>query len=391
MADAKIRAQNQLTRAANVTLEQVGNDLRVRVTNLTGHKFISGYPEGRRVWINIQWFDGGGQPMDADEVGAYGEIGRTVQDLDGVAHQVQSLIDLDDDTVIYEAQPGMDQEWANQLLTLGYDPNLALGYDRMTDQPYHTLQELANEDPGDAYHTFHFVLNNVMVHDNRIPPYGMRYDDALARSCLPVPYDQFGGAPGGTFNYWDENDFEIPSGAASAEVRLYYQQTSWEYIQFLWLANDTQGPFLGQEGINMLDAWLNTGQNAPFEMDSASITLGPAVGAPGEAHGLFASYNSGTGEVDVTYQVACDATSHTIYYGDLANVSHAQPYSGGICSIGSTGTVSFDPGFPNAFFLVVGNDAVDEGSYGLHSAGERPAQTVGICPYTQDLAGVICE
>ena len=96
-------------------------------------------------------------------------------------------------------------------------------------------------------------------------------------------------------------------------------------------------------------------------------------------------------DVGLTYQVACDATDHTVYWGDLANVSHAQPYSGGVCSIGSSGTVSFDPGFETAFFLVVGNDSVDEGSYGLHSAGERPAQTVGICTYTQDLAGVICE
>ena len=41
LADAKIRAQNQLTRAANITLSQAGDHLMVRVTNLTGHKFIS--------------------------------------------------------------------------------------------------------------------------------------------------------------------------------------------------------------------------------------------------------------------------------------------------------------------------------------------------------------
>jgi recombinational DNA repair ATPase RecF len=27
------------------------------VTNLTGHKLISGYPEGRRMWLNMKWFD----------------------------------------------------------------------------------------------------------------------------------------------------------------------------------------------------------------------------------------------------------------------------------------------------------------------------------------------
>jgi hypothetical protein len=46
-----------------------------------------------------------------------------------------------------------------------------------------------------------------------------------------------------------------------AEVRLYYQATSWEYIQFLW-KQPTSNPlpvstFLANEGVNMLDAWLN--------------------------------------------------------------------------------------------------------------------------------------
>ena len=32
----------------------------VRVINETGHKLPSGYPEGRRIWINLKAFDGGG-------------------------------------------------------------------------------------------------------------------------------------------------------------------------------------------------------------------------------------------------------------------------------------------------------------------------------------------
>jgi hypothetical protein len=195
----------------------------------------------------------------------------------------------------------------------------------------------------------------------------------------------------GIYNHWDEIDFEIPSGAASAEVRLYYQQTSWEYIQFLWLENDTLGPFLGQEGINMLDAWLNTGMSPPFEMDLDAVSIGPPIGAPGEATGLLATYDSGTGNIDLSYALGCDAADHTIYYGDLANVASPTPYSAGLCSIGATGTASFNPGFDNAFFLVVANDGLDEGSYGLGASGERPEEQLGICTWTQDLAGVICE
>ena len=59
MLEGKQRAIDQLTRAGSVSATQLGNDLRVRVTNLTGHKLTTGYPEGRRVWLNIVWKDGG--------------------------------------------------------------------------------------------------------------------------------------------------------------------------------------------------------------------------------------------------------------------------------------------------------------------------------------------
>ena len=51
----KLRAQQQLSLAASLSVS--GNTLKV--TNLTGHKLISGYPEGRRMWLNVKWYDGG--------------------------------------------------------------------------------------------------------------------------------------------------------------------------------------------------------------------------------------------------------------------------------------------------------------------------------------------
>ena len=58
------------------------------VTNLTGHKLITGYPEGRRMWLNVVWKDGGGAVIHED--GAYGPLPRDpVLDLDGVPHQVR--------------------------------------------------------------------------------------------------------------------------------------------------------------------------------------------------------------------------------------------------------------------------------------------------------------
>jgi hypothetical protein len=396
MLEGRQRAVDQLTRAGSLSASQVGNDLRVTVTNLTGHKLTSGYPEGRRVWINIVWRDGGGAIVHED--GAYGPLPRpAVLDLDGLPHQVESILDLEE-TVILEAEPGMDQAWAAQLSSLGYPDSMVLGYDRLTDAVYHTLGELRLESPGDAYHTLHFALNNVMVHDNRVPPWGLRYDEARLRNCLPVPYEQFGNpGPGGVYNHWVDHDFEIPVGAESAEVKLFYQQTSWEYIQFLWLENDQLGPFLGQEGVNLLDAWLNTGMAAPVEMAAATAAVTAiTTGVPGEAshrdvlaEQMHADYNPGSGQIDMTYTAACDAADHTIYYGDIGSVA-TYAYSGAECSIGIAGNYSFDPGTGSFFFIVVANDGVEEGTYGKDGfAVERP--DTAVCAYTQNLAGVICE
>ena len=265
MLDGALRAKQQLDLAATLTV--AGDGSSVRVVNHTGHKLISGYPEGRRMWLNIAWYDGNGVLLRED--GEYGEIGVTVN---GVA--VRSLLDLDGtNTKIYEAHMGLTREWAGQLISLGYPSGMALMYDRETGAAACTLgqlsQGLCSGDP--EYHeSFHFVLNNSVVKDNRIPPYGMSYDDARIRNALPVPADQFGGAPGGTYEYFDDVTLYPPTGAQSADIRLMYQPTSWEYIQFLALANDGSNAFLGDEGANLLDAWLNTGMAEPYVMASAS-------------------------------------------------------------------------------------------------------------------------
>ena len=38
----------------------------VAVVNHTGHKVISGYPEGRRMWLNIEWRDAAGEVIRVD-------------------------------------------------------------------------------------------------------------------------------------------------------------------------------------------------------------------------------------------------------------------------------------------------------------------------------------
>jgi hypothetical protein len=265
LIDGQARARSMLSVAASLS---VSGDL-LTVTNLTGHKLISGYPEGRRMWLNVRWYDGTGALLRED-----GEYGQLDVWIDGVPDISETILDLDDpETVIYEAHYAISQEWAAELLALGYDPTLPLSYDRVDGTVTMTLGELAVEAPGSYHDSFHFVLNDTVSFDNRIPPYGMDFDEAAARNALPVPATRFGDpGSGGIYDHHDEILLNPPSGATFAEIDLLYQATSWEYVQFLYLANDGASAFMADEGLNLLDAWQNTGMAAPELM--ASTTWG---------------------------------------------------------------------------------------------------------------------
>jgi hypothetical protein len=268
LRDGRTRALKQLSSAATLSV----SGTTVKVVNLTGHRLISGYPEGRRMWLNVKWYDDDGVLVRED--GRYGDL--TVL-LDGTPIEVRTLLEPAT-TRVYEAHNGMTQEWAAQLLALGQSASLPLGYDRTTGAVTRTLGELAAQAPGTSHQTFRFVLNNTVKADNRIPPYGMRYDEAAKRNALPEPATQYGNpGPGGMYRYWDEVPLAPPAGAAYATVDLLYQPTSWEYIQFLYLANTRENVFLGAEGVNLLDAWLNTGMAEPYVMASTTWGTPPQV------------------------------------------------------------------------------------------------------------------
>jgi len=277
------RARQQLEWAAS--LDVAGNT--VRITNLTGHKLLSGYPEGRRMWLNVRWYDATDSLLRED--GAYGTLEVTI---DGVPTQVRTILDPGDPNAkIYEAHYAMTQEWATQLLALGYSPALPLGFDRLTGAVSATLGDLASQLPGTYRETFHFVLNNHVAKDIRIPPYGMSYDAARRRNALPVPADQYGNpGAGGVYQHWDVVALNPPAGAVYATIRLLYQPTSWEYIQFLHSANNRTNPFLANEGEYLLQAWLNTGMAEPHIIASATWGSPPAptCQAPGTPQSLTA-------------------------------------------------------------------------------------------------------
>jgi hypothetical protein len=272
------RAVDHLRQSASLVLE--GDVLKV--INLTGHKLITGYPEGRRMWLNIEWYDADGLPVRED--GAYGPLVDETNNpvmvenpVGGPPVQVESILDLQDpNTRIYEAHYAITSEWAASLLDFGVAADLVLSYDRFSGEEGLTLGELASLPEGYHHDTFHFVLNNSISSDNRIPPYGMRYDEAHKRNVLPVPADQYGNpGAGGVYEYWDQlNLGEIkPVEAVSARINLLYQGTSWEYIQFLEEASEGENPseggdeFLGSEGENMLNTWINA--EVPLAMEVA--------------------------------------------------------------------------------------------------------------------------
>ncbi|MDX2503628.1 MAG: PKD domain-containing protein [Gammaproteobacteria bacterium] len=274
------RARSNLEVAPSLSV--TGNT--VKVVNTTTHKLISGYPEGRRMWLNIQWLDSNGLLVRED--GAYGDLATQMDlDGDGLNDAVRTLLDLHDtNTHVYEVHGGFTQEWANQLVSLNPQQynDLIIDFDRVTGVPNNTLADLAAKAPGTQQHSFHFVLNNVVMADNRIPSYGYSYDEAKKRNALPVPETQYGNpGPGGEYNYWDELNLNVPANAATASVRLMYQPTSWEYVQFLYLANQTENPQLSSTGRDFLDAWLATGMAEPHVMatttwtNTGSVNLAP--------------------------------------------------------------------------------------------------------------------
>jgi len=366
------RARQQLQLAASLTLS--GNTLKV--TNLTGHKLISGYPEGRRMWLNVKWYDGADALVRED--GRYGPLPVTLQ---GVPLTVKTLLDLDDpNTKVYEAHYALTQAWAAQLVALGYSPAVPVAYDRLTGDVTATLGEVAGQPTGTWRESFHFVLNDRVAKDNRIPTYGTSYDEARRRNALPVPAEQYGApGPGGTYQYWDEVALSPPAGATYARIDLLYQSTSWEYVQFLALANARGNVFLSAEGRNLLDAWLATGMARPEVVASAAWGTPPAptCATPGTPGGLTAT--AGRRSVSLAWSAASPAptTAYRVYYDQAGKLQLRASVSASTLSYRDS---NLSRGVQycyrvTAFTYCDGDGAVD--------AGEEGVPTAAVCATAQ--------
>ena len=349
MNDGMMRARSNLEAAAALSVE--GDTLKV--VNLTSHKLISGYPEGRRMWLNVQWRDANGNPLRED--GAYGPI--TV-DLDGTPTEVNSLVDLHDPNLrIYEAHGALTREWASQLLDLGYDPGMVVAFDRLSGEVSATLQDVADLAPGGYQASFHFVLNNYVAHDTRIPPYGYSYDEAKRRNALPVPKEQYGNpGTGGAYDYWDEVTLDPPPGAETATIRLLYQPTSWEYVQFLYLANDGQNAFLADTGRDFLDAWLNTGMAEPHVMATASWVNTGAVTPPATNEAPIADFTFACTDLACSFDGAGSSDP------DGSIVAYAWDFGDGTTATGTTASHTYGAAGTYTVSLTVTDDQAATGA-----------------------------
>ena len=221
------RSISMLQRSATLEAFDDGCRLLVQVTNETGHKLPTGYPEGRRMWIEVQFRDD-----DLSVIAVRGHYDDQEADLATA------------DTRVYEVELGVD-EAVSQLTGIPVGPG------------------------------FHFAVNNVVYKDNRIPPRGFTNEGFASVQASPV------GATYDDGQYWDDVRYHLPPGATSAIVSLYYQTSSKKYIEFLRDENRTN-----DAGDVLHEQWALLGKSPPVLMGQTVISdLVPARAGDADCDG----------------------------------------------------------------------------------------------------------
>jgi len=277
-AAASVELNEEMLRAASdLELSKVDDELNVRVINFTGHKLPTGYVEGRRMWVNVQFFAANGTLIA--ERGAY--------DFDTAELTTA-------DTKVYEAKHGLDA----------------------------TAAALTGVPEGEA---FRLALVNKIIKDNRIPPMGYDLAEFTSVQAQPVPANLYANG-----QYWDDTLYTIPAGAARARVKVYHQTTTKEYIEFLRdedqrmfpIDENTQerifpiaiieeippqfdSPTVNTFGQLAYNLWNAYGKSAPVEMDSGTIVIGCVADWDGnglvqvpDIFAFLSSWFAGSGDFD---------------------------------------------------------------------------------------------
>ncbi len=249
------RTMGMLTAASDAELTYDSwCSLNVRITNQTGHKLPSGYPEGRAMWINVQFI-----AADGSVISEYGKYDAATS---GFAR----------DTKVYETVLGLDAYAA-----------------ALTGKP---------AGPG-----FHFAINNVRLMDNRIPPRGFTNANFDAVGSGAVGYSYQDG------QFWDDTQYPVPPAAVRADVRVYHQTTTKEYIEFLRDENVTDN-----RGQVAYEQWVLHGRSQPAVMDDVSLDLARNCSVDFNGDGLYpdtadiddliSAFNSESPAADINHDAA---------------------------------------------------------------------------------------
>jgi hypothetical protein len=265
------RATRMLELAATMELDVVADadsfKAIVRITNETGHKLPSGYPEGRRIWIELEAHDG--DDNDVFESGEYDD--DTAQ------------LEEDPYLKVYEIKPGISPGLASAL--------------SLTEGP-----------------SFHFVLNDTIYFDNRIPPRGFT-NAAFETIQSPVVGYTY---PDG--QYWDETEYPLPATAREVTATLYYQTTSKEFVEFLRDKNETD--FWGD---SLYAMWESFGMSPPVVMQRDTFMI--SANATADLHVLLEGPYTSSGAM-ATGTLHDSAVPLTQPYGDAAYSATPLEYHG---------------------------------------------------------------
>jgi hypothetical protein len=303
LLDAEQRALQQLQMAATlVPVADGSTEIVLRVQNNSGHKLISGFPEGRRMWLNVKFFDMSGSVLG--EVNPYQPLVIT-RDAAGNAQYVSgATLTRNRDDLVWEAM--MSSSLTGESKSL------------------------------------HFVLATDRQKDNRIPPRGFDIAAAATRFAQPrwnsmdaAGYFSAAEYEGG----YDQVAVSKPADTYRWEATLYYQTTSREYVEFLkneinatgtltlgspTPSGETQAyiaqsdPFFASLkgwGSAMYDLWLHNGGAAPVPMTTLSGGAAPpppACDAPAAPATLSAT--GGKRRVTLSWSASTGAASYRIYY-----------------------------------------------------------------------------
>jgi hypothetical protein len=337
------RAKQQLHLAATIkgpgcdasSIQYSNGTLHFCIQNNTGHKLISGFPEGRRMFVNVKVYSGGNLIR---EVNPYDTAAGTLKGLDypyiagqGLpAPQLLTSTEVVDDSLVYEGKP--------------------------------SSENLTGEE-----HTFHFALATNRYKDNRIPPKGFNITKAAARLAQPRKNGVDASNLYTSAEYsggYDDISLTIPSGADYIEVNLYYQTTSREYIEFLrdeingtesgnltlvgtgaggdpaYIAQ-TDSFFDGLRGWGntIWDLWvhnMNVPGAAPILMAQATVGTPPNGGScnPPSSAPVISSASPSSNQVTLTWlAVTGGADGYKVYYDQtgkaqlVANVGNTTTYT----------------------------------------------------------------